>query len=103
MINETAKAQSDSRKEGEESSIETMTAKDAAQFPIMAGGMITTLYFMMKFFGPEVVNQLLLVYFAFGSTTGVKAAVLTFLPQLKSMDKSVLVDWKSPLFHLYVT
>jgi|JI10StandDraft_1071094.scaffolds.fasta_scaffold711676_1 hypothetical protein len=55
------------------SSIENMTKEDAMQFPVVAGATLTGLYFAMKYFGKEVVNQVLLVYIAFGSTAGVKS------------------------------
>lgn len=39
-----------------DSQIETMDKNDALQFPFVAGGVLTGLYFAMKYFGKEVVN-----------------------------------------------
>jgi hypothetical protein len=55
------------------SSVETVTNKDALQFPIFAGGMLVGLYALIKFFGRESVNYILLAYIAVGNTTGIKA------------------------------
>ena len=38
------------------SQIETMDKNDALQFPVVAGAVLTGLYFAMKYFGKEVVN-----------------------------------------------
>lgn len=60
---------------GEESNIETVTSKDAMQFPLVAGGVLVGLYTLIKFFGKDAVNYFILVYIAIGSTTGIKALV----------------------------
>jgi minor histocompatibility antigen H13 len=59
----------------EESSIETVSAKDAMQFPLVAGGTLLGLYILIKIFGKESVNYFILVYIAIGGTTGIKALV----------------------------
>jgi len=41
-----------------------MSAKDAKMFPIMAGGTLCFLYALIKFFGKDVVNKLIMVYLA---------------------------------------
>ena len=77
MVSEMKKAHIDEKKEGEPTTIETVTNKDALQFPIYAGGMLVGLYFLIKFFGKDVVNYLLLVYIAIGGATGMKALLLS--------------------------
>ena len=56
-----------------ESNVETVSSKDAMQFPLFAGGMLLGLYALIKFFGKEYVNYFILVYIAIGGTTGIKA------------------------------
>lgn len=72
MAAEMKKAHID-KKEGEESQIETVTNKDALQFPLYAGAMLLGLYAVIKFFGKDVVNYLIIVYIAVGGATGMKA------------------------------
>lgn len=55
--------------------IESVSAKDAMQFPIVAGCMLCGLYALLKFFGKDSVNYFILVYIALGSSTGIKALV----------------------------
>lgn len=57
----------------EESNVETMSRKDAMQFPVVAGGVLVGLYLLIKFFGKDAVNYFLLAYIAIGGTTGIKA------------------------------
>ena len=57
----------------QQQTIETVTTKDALQFPLYAGGMLLGLYCIIKFFGKDAVNYLLLVYIAIGGATGMKA------------------------------
>lgn len=62
--------------EGKKSeNIEAVSAKDAAQFPIMAGVMLVSLYVLIKFFGKDWVNYFILAYIALGSATGIKAMI----------------------------
>lgn len=48
------------------------------QFPLYAGGMLCGLYGLIKYFGKEVVNKLLLGYMGIGVTTSIKGALLSF-------------------------
>ena len=73
MIAEMKKNHIDGK--GGESSIETVTSKDAMQFPLVAGATLVGLYTLIKFFGKDAVNYFILVYIAIGSTTGIKALV----------------------------
>lgn len=52
-----------------------MTKEDAMQFPIFAGITLCSLYALIKFFGKEVVNPLLLTYMGIGGSTGIKALI----------------------------
>ncbi len=64
----------DKKKDG--SSIETISNSDAMQFPLYAGGMLCFLYGLIKYFGKEVVNPLLMAYMGLGSSTGIKGLLL---------------------------
>jgi hypothetical protein len=73
--------------DGGEASVETVSNKDALQFPIYAGGMLVGLYCIIKFFGKDAVNYLLLVYIAIGGATGMKALLLSLTGgSLDSLD-----------------
>jgi hypothetical protein len=48
MVVEMKKAHLDEKKERETSQIETVTNKDALQFPLYAGGMLVGLYLLIK-------------------------------------------------------
>jgi len=92
------------KKEGGSSKIETMSKSDALQFPIFAGAMLGGLYVLIKYFGKEIVNQLLLGYIAIGSTTGFKTLLLAMtFEKLKSLDHHKLVDINTKYFSLTVT
>lgn len=59
---------------GEKSeNIETLSNKDALQFPIFAGATLLGLYLLIRFFGKDSVNYFVLVYIGIGSSTGIKA------------------------------
>ncbi len=91
-------------KKGGESSIESMTAKDAMQFPFMAGGMLCGLYAMIKFFGKEYVNYGVLAYIGVGSTTGIKSLLLTVsMNKLHKFDKPKLIEINNSYIALTVT
>ena len=47
MLVEMKKGLIDGKKEGEEATIETITTKDAMQFPLYAGGMLVGLYLLI--------------------------------------------------------
>ena len=73
MLTEMRKAHIDGKKEGEQSAVETVTTKDALQFPLYAGAMLVGLYAVIKIFGKDAVNYFILVYIAIGGATGMKA------------------------------
>lgn len=52
--------------------VETMTKEDVQQFPLYAGGMLCGMYGMIKYFGKEIVNPLLLAYMGFAGGESVK-------------------------------
>ena len=58
------------------SSMETMSQKDAMYFPLTAGAMLCGLYALIKYFGKESVNYLLLAYMGFGVGTLIKDFLL---------------------------
>lgn len=78
----------DKKKDG--SNIETITNSDAMQFPLYAGGMLCFLYGLIKYFGKEVVNPLLLAYMGLGSSTGIKSLLLP-IPAALKLDEKKLV------------
>lgn len=55
--------------------IESVSAKDAMSFPIVAGCMLCGLYALLKFFGKDSVNYFILAYIGLGSSTGIKALI----------------------------
>ena len=55
-----------------------MGAGDAAKFPIVASGMLFGLYILIKFIGKQVVNYLLLAYFAVGQVESIKEFIYTY-------------------------
>jgi hypothetical protein len=94
MVTEMKKALID-KKEGETSQIETLTNKDALQFPLYAGGMLCFLYALIKFFGKESVNYVILVYIALGGGTGMKALLLSLTGEtLSHFDKKNIIEIK---------
>ena len=96
MVTEMKKALID-KKEGETSQIETVTNSDALQFPLYAGGMLCGLYALIKFFGKDSVNYVILVYIAIGGGTGMKALLLSLTGEsLSHFDKSNIfeIKWK---------
>lgn len=91
-------------KKNEESSIETVTAKDALQFPLYAGGMLCGLYALIKFFGKDSVNYFILVYIAVGGTTGIKALLQSFTASaLDKLDETRVVDFKVKSLEVQLT
>lgn len=74
LIKEFKKVHVDKSKE--EAGVETMSMEDAKQFPIYAGGTLCALYGLIKFFGKEVVNPLLLTYMGFNASFGIKEFIL---------------------------
>lgn len=94
MLIEMKKAHIDGKKEGDnEPTIETVTTKDALQFPLYAGGMLLALYGIIKIFGKDSVNYIILVYIAVGGATGMKALLLSLTAgSLQSLDDKKVVD-----------
>lgn len=80
-------------KKKQASEIETITKEDAMQFPLYAGGMLCFLYGLIKYFGKEVVNPLLLGYMGLGASTGIKG-LLVNVEALSKMDQKKLVKLK---------
>ena len=79
----------------EESQIETFTLDDAKQFPLYAGGTLVSLYALIKVFGKEIVNPIILAYMGLGGSTAIKAAVLSLTNgTLDHLDEKVLVHIK---------
>lgn len=62
-------------------------------FPVYAGGMLCFLYGLIKYFGKEVVNPLLLGYMGLGASTGIKG-LLVRVPALSALDEPKLVKIK---------
>jgi len=63
------------------------------QFPIYAGGMLVGLYALIKYFGKEVVNPLLLGYMGLGTSTGIKGLLME-VGVLKGLDEPKLFKLK---------
>lgn len=59
-----------------ESKVEVVSKSEAMQFPFYAGGMLCTLYGLIKYFGKEIVNPLLLGYMGIGASQVIKEALL---------------------------
>lgn len=63
------------------------------QFPLLAGGVLCGLYALIKFFGKEVVNPLLLTYMGIGSATGIKAGLKAVSGKsLDSLDEKPVIS-----------
>lgn len=79
--------------EGDEDGIETMGAKEAAKFPIVGSAMLFGLYLAIKYLGKQIVNYLLLGYFAIGGVESINELVDTYAPEstkentLKPLEK----------------
>ena len=78
---------------------ETIGKEEAMWFPVMAGAVLCGLYFLIKTFGKEVVNPLLLCYMGVGGAMSIKG-ILTLLPQLKALDDKKLFRLKSKWLEL---
>ena len=60
-----------------------------------AGGTLVTLYVLIKYFGKEVVNPLILTYMGLGGSTAIKAALISLSDGvLETWDEKVLVHLK---------
>lgn len=51
----------------DKSSVETLSKEEAMTFPLQAGAMLCGLYALIKYFGKEVVNYLLMGYMGIGT------------------------------------
>ena len=60
------------KKSGGDAGVETMTKDEVQQFPLYAGGMLCAMYGLIKYFGKEVVNPILLAYMGFAGGESVK-------------------------------
>ena len=78
LIKEFKKIHVDKKAGVEGEGIETMTKEDVMQFPLYAGGTLCALYGMIKYFGKEIVNPLLLAYMALGGSVSIKMLLLSF-------------------------
>lgn len=75
--------------------VETVSKDDAAMFPLYAGGMLVTLYGLIKVFGKEVVNPLLLAYLGIGFTQVIKEGLESLEnPTLQQLDKKKICHVK---------
>jgi len=102
MIDEFKANYVDEQKEGEEreKNIETMSAGDAKQFPIMAGGTLCFLYALIKYFGKDVVNKLIMVYLAVAIVEVFKELLIPVIG--KKLDEKPLVDFKIEMARIKV-
>lgn len=91
-------------KKNEESNIQALSAKDAMQFPLVAGATLLGLYIMIKVLGKESVNYFILVYLAVGGTTGIKALLQSFTwGKLEGLDENKIIDIKNRFFELQLS
>lgn len=58
------------------SEVETLTKEDAMWFPVHAGVMLVGLYALIKYFGKEIVNYLLMAYMGFSTGILIKDFLL---------------------------
>lgn len=63
------------------------------QFPLYAGGTLCFLYALIKYFGKEIVNPLLLGYMGIGASQSIKGLLLS-MSLGKSFDKKKLIKLK---------
>lgn len=72
-----------------------MSSDDAKQFPLYAGGTLLGLYALIKFFGKEIVNPIILTYMAFSGSTGIKEMLSSLSSgSLDVLDEKVVVHIK---------
>ena len=93
LIKEFKKIHVDKKAGQDGEGIETMTKDDVMQFPLYAGGTLCALYGLIKYFGKEVVNPILLCYMALGGSVSIKALLLSF-GILSSLDEKKLFKLK---------
>ena len=78
LIKEFKKIHVDKKGSQDGEGIETMSKDDVMQFPLYAGGTLCALYGLIKYFGKEVVNPLLLGYMGLGGSVSIKSLLLSF-------------------------
>ena len=72
-----------------------MTKDDVMQFPLYAGGTLCGLYGLIKYFGKEVVNPLLLCYMAIGGSVSIKDFLLSLgIPFFEGLEQKKLFKLK---------
>ena len=95
LIKEFKKIHVDKKAASEEGEgIETMSKDDVMKFPLYAGGTLCALYGLIKYFGKEVVNPLLLSYMALGGSVSIKALLLSLGPTFEKVDEMKLFHMK---------
>eukprot|EP00347_Sterkiella_histriomuscorum_P009200 403342142 len=101
MISEMKKVHLQGKKS---ENIETISNKDALQFPLFAGGTLLALYASIKFFGKDSVNYFVLFYIGLGAATGIKALLQSFLGDaLDKLDEKKIINIKNSYFELEVS
>ena len=66
--------------------------------------MLLFLYAIIKFFGKDVVNYLILVYIALGGASGMKALILSLSGgALEILDNTFVIDFKIKSFEVQIT
>lgn len=89
---------------GKSENIETISNKDALQFPLFAGATLLGLYALIKFFGKDSVNYFVLAYIALGASTGIKALLQSFLGEtLDKLDEPKLLKIKNSYIELEIS
>ena len=81
------KESDDAEEEEERPQYETLTSKDAMQFPLLGSASLFGLYCAFKYFDKETVNLIISVYFCL---VGVAALTATFGPALESVGPKFL-------------
>ena len=61
------------------------------------------LYALIKYFGKDKVNYFLLAYIAVGSTTGIKALIVSFVPSLEKLDEARIIEFKNNYVPISIT
>lgn len=77
----------------DKSEIESLSMDDAKWFPIQAGGMLCGLYVLIKYFGKEVVNYLLMAYMGVGTGALFKDALMN-IPLFANLNDKQLFHLK---------
>lgn len=73
---------------------ETMTAKDAAMFPIYGSCVLFGLYLLVKHFNKDMISYLLSFYFAFLGQMAMITLIEKFIipSSIESLKSNVLLD-----------